>query len=158
MHHVDNGRGIRENANVERGKRGVRDDDVGSKLPDTAIKMKKTPHSPQTGIGEIAPHVRSLKLAAAMFEVRQLRQHRRDADFVATLPMLDSESFGKDFGTRQPWRMDDLQYPHLSPSRLIVRRAYGQSCRATHLFLLSLQRTVALKNRQSVYAISVHTT
>jgi hypothetical protein len=43
-----------------------------------------------------------------MIEIRHLRLHRRDADFVATLPVLDRETLCQNLRTRQTWRIDDL--------------------------------------------------
>jgi len=70
--------------------------------------MHETPNTSLRRSGKVAQYVGCREFAAAMIEIRHLRLHRRDADFVATLPVLDRETLCQNLRTRQTWRIDDL--------------------------------------------------
>ena len=70
--------------------------------------MHKTPDTSLRRFGKIAQYIGCREFAAAMIEVRHLRLHRRDADCVASLPVLDCDTLCQNLRTGQTWRVDDL--------------------------------------------------
>ncbi|BCG02308.1 hypothetical protein PPGU19_068760 (plasmid) [Paraburkholderia sp. PGU19] len=70
--------------------------------------MHETPDTSSRRFGKVAQYVGCREFAAAMIEVRHLRLHRRNADFVATFPVLNRKTLCQNLRTRQTWRIDDL--------------------------------------------------